>query len=65
VDGGRGVGVSVRRVGGERQAAGTRVGSDDGGHTGHGGADLSRVRERGAGVRGICLDKAITSAGHP
>jgi hypothetical protein len=48
VDGGRGVGVSVRRAGGERQAAGTRVGSDGSGHTGHGGTDLSRVRERGA-----------------
>jgi hypothetical protein len=39
--GGRGVRVSVRRAGGERRAAGARVGSDSSGRVGHGGADLS------------------------
>jgi hypothetical protein len=52
--GGQGVGVSVRLAGGgrTRQAAG-------------GGADLSRVRLRVAGVRSVFLDKAITSVSHP
>jgi hypothetical protein len=38
---------------GGRRVAGAQVGSGGGGHAGRGGADLSRVRERGAGARGI------------
>jgi hypothetical protein len=45
--------------------AGAQVESGGGGHVGHGGADLSRVREREAGAHDIFLDKAITSVGHP
>jgi hypothetical protein len=33
---------------GGRRVAGTQVGSGGGRHAGHGGTDLSRVRERGA-----------------
>jgi hypothetical protein len=57
--GGRGIRVSVRRV------AGAQVRSSGGGHASRGGTDLSRVRDRGAGARGIFLDKAITFVGHP
>jgi hypothetical protein len=63
--GGWGVGVSVRRVGGKRRAAGARVGSGGGGRAGRGGADLSRVRERGGRGARHFFYKAITSVGHP
>jgi hypothetical protein len=46
------------------RVAGAQVESGGGGHAGRGGADLSRVREGGAGARGVFLDKAITSVGH-
>jgi hypothetical protein len=63
--GGWGVGVSVRRVGGKRRAAGAWVGSGGGGRAGRGGADLSRVRERGGQGCTAFFYKAITSVGHP
>jgi hypothetical protein len=44
---GQAIGVSVRRV------MGAQVGSGGGGHVGRGGADLTRVRERGAGARDV------------
>jgi hypothetical protein len=50
---------------GEWQVVGAQVRSGGGGHAGHGNADLSRVRGRGAGARGIFLDNAVTSVGHP
>jgi hypothetical protein len=46
---GQAIGVSVRRV------MGAQVGSGGGGHVGRGGADLTRVRERGAGARDVFL----------
>jgi hypothetical protein len=55
---------SLGAAGGQR-AVSTQVGSSGGGHAGRGGADLHRVRERGAGARGVFLDMAITSVGHP
>jgi hypothetical protein len=56
-------GASESRCGGRVAGAQVRSGGDR--HAGHGGTDLSRVRERGAGARGIFLDKAITFVGHP
>jgi hypothetical protein len=53
---GRGLRVSVRRAGGERQVVGAWVRSGSGRRAGRGGTYLSRVRERGAGARGIFLD---------
>jgi hypothetical protein len=53
--GGWGVRVSVCRAGGEHRAAGARVKSGAGERAGRGGTDLSRVRERGAGMHGIFL----------
>jgi hypothetical protein len=55
VGGARGTRPGHRSLGaaGGRRVAGTQVGSGGGGHAGRGGADLSRVRERGAGARGV------------
>jgi hypothetical protein len=49
--GGPGIGVSVRRAGGEHRAVGARVRSDGGGCAGHGDVDLSQVREREGHMR--------------
>jgi hypothetical protein len=68
---GRASGAHGRRPGrrslgaaGGRRASGARVGSGGGGHADRGSADLSRVRERGAGAHDIFLNKAITFVGH-
>jgi hypothetical protein len=47
-----------QRAGGQaeaevRRVMGAQVGSGGGGHVGRGGADLTRVRERGAGARDV------------